>query len=789
MPLKTLVPTDPQAAFDVQDSTLSHDLLGRYVANTFQEIDAAQVNGGYPFDAVVIGAGMFGAYCAERLYRHGAKVALRILLIDAGAYLLGTHIQNLPRRLGGKIGGADNLRTSDTGTQNVIWGMPWLSNEGFPGLAYCVGGRSLFWGGWSPRLTTDDLANWPPDIRDYLTRPHGHAAYDLTEREIGVSPSTDYIVKATLYDKLNAAFDAARVDPALKNIITEVNEAPLAVQGSSPQSGVFPFDKFSSAPFVIDAIRDDVGRNTNHGDVSRRIFLLPRTQVLSLGTQAGAVTSIDVVSNGERKTLQVQPSCAVVLANGTIEASRLALNSLGVGSVIDQSGRRRLANLMAHTRSNITVKIKRSALGLAGAPHDLETTAHIVRGKAFGRRFHMQVTAAAIGGPDPEQNMWSMVPDIDLLDDMLANQDSEWITITLRCIGEMENQGSLVADPARSWVDQSFDTDRWGITRAYVNIGPTQTDKNVWSAMDDAAFTLAEKVAKAAANIKYWNGKQWLDARPQAGAPGTNFWNDKLGTTHHEAGPLFMGDPGASVTDTFGKFHGIANTYAVGPAVFPTLGSANPSLTALSLTRRTVDRIVANMNAPIDPAFAAMSLDPKDWTVVRRPANSSASFRHYGEVLESFDGYGLYWYTKQLFGNFILRVEWRVGRRDDNSGVYIRIPRWDVANPLEAADAQGHEIQIDERGYDSTTNTEGHALKRTGAIYDLQAPSSFPSAAIGQWNQYEIEANGPRITVKLNGELVNDYQSNRQAAGHIALQAHHYSSRVQFRGLQIQELP
>jgi len=72
-------------------------------------------------------------------------------MLDAGAFLLQSHIQNLPQQLGGKVGGPNYLRTRDdaTGAQNVIWGMPWISNEAFPGLAYCIGGRSLFWGGWS----------------------------------------------------------------------------------------------------------------------------------------------------------------------------------------------------------------------------------------------------------------------------------------------------------------------------------------------------------------------------------------------------------------------------------------------------------------------------------------------------------------------------------------------------------------------------------------------------------------------------------------------------------------
>src|SRR5229473_6816817 len=152
MTLPRLSPDVTPAPFDVQTTTFSHDVIGRYVCNTWDEITAAQASGGYPFDVVVIGAGMFGGYCAEKLYRRGSPSALRILVLDAGAFLLQSHIQNLPQQLGGKVGGPNYLRMRDdaSGAQNFIWGMPWISNEPFPGLAYCIGGRSLFWGGWSP---------------------------------------------------------------------------------------------------------------------------------------------------------------------------------------------------------------------------------------------------------------------------------------------------------------------------------------------------------------------------------------------------------------------------------------------------------------------------------------------------------------------------------------------------------------------------------------------------------------------------------------------------------------
>jgi choline dehydrogenase-like flavoprotein len=784
MPLADLVPGQNPAAFGVQQTAFSYDVLGRYTCTSWDEVAAAQASGGYPFDAIVIGAGMFGGYLAEKLYRAGGADALRILVLDAGALLFATHVQNLPQRLGGPIGGA-SLRKRDDGTQNVIWGMPWISNQGFPGLAYCIGGRSLFWGGWSPRLTKDDLARWPSELKSYLTGTTGNdGAYRQTEVEIGVQPSTDFIVKASLYRALFNRIEGV-VSPTAT--LTGVTEAPLAVQGSAPGSGLFSFDKFSSVPFLLDAIRDDVANDFGRGDIGRRLFVVPRAEVRQLNVQNRRVTRIDVTVNGIPQSLSVDPRCAVVLANGTIEATRLALGGLGVGSTM--FGAPRAGNLMAHLRSNIVVRIKRAALGLATPAPDLETTALLVRGQVGGRQFHIQLTSSAAVGADSEKNMWSMVPDIDLQASMVKNQDPNWVSVTLRSIGEMEDHRALEPDAKASWVDLSGENDQFGARRAYVQLVPTANDLALWTAMDRAAFDLALKIAGDPKSLEYWNKatNAWQTDPPKPDASGGGFWRDGLGTTHHEAGPLYMGGPGAGVTDLEGRFQNCANAYVAGPALFPTLGSANPSLTALSLARRTVGAIMRGATSAPDPAFTPLSLDPADWQMVRL-AGTAASMRHYGALLETNDAYGLYWYRKEAFADFVLKLEWRVARLDDNSGVYIRVPEPTVPNALQAADQQGHEIQIDEQGWDSATQTAGHPLKRTGALYDLQAPTAFPSASIGSWNEYVIEASGPTIKVTLNQQLVNTFVSDRRRSGYIALQAHHFTSRVQFRNLQVKRL-
>src|SRR2546422_10587545 len=38
-----------------------------------------------------------------------------------------------------------------------VWGLAWQRNARHPGLAYCLGGRSLFWFGWSPQLLVSEM--------------------------------------------------------------------------------------------------------------------------------------------------------------------------------------------------------------------------------------------------------------------------------------------------------------------------------------------------------------------------------------------------------------------------------------------------------------------------------------------------------------------------------------------------------------------------------------------------------------------------------------------------------
>lgn len=560
---------------DVQQTEFSIDALGRYVCSQWSE---AVGNGGPPFDAVVIGAGMYGAYCAEKIYRLGSASGRRVLLLEAGSFLVSEHVQNLAR-IGLNVPGPISPASDPGVPRELVWGIPWRSHDEFPGLAYCVGGKSLYWGGWCPQLTTADLQAWPQTVADDLLDMY----VDVAD-ETGVLQTTDFIT-GDLYEALKAAFEQAT--PLTPHIelglgTSGIEAAPLAVQGSPPASGLFSFDKFSSAPILIDAIREDVGAS-GVNDANRRLFLVPRAHVIKLHANGGVVTHIDVAVNGLRHFLPINPDCAVVMALSAIESTRLALLSFPTPLM----GR----HLMGHVRSDFTVRIRRSVFG--PLPQFLETAALLVRGVTPQGRFHLQVTAAANQASESDQLLFRMIPDLDNLNGILANQQSEWVAITLRGIGEMRgDRFTPIPNANGSWINLSpFEADEFGAARAWVQIKLAPEDLTLWQAMDQATIELAQRVAGQPSNLEYFYDNAWRATPPPLNRPFPE-WHRGLGTTYHEAGTLWMGDdPNQSVTDANGRFHHIQNAFACDQSLFPTVGSVNPALTGLALARRLAEHL------------------------------------------------------------------------------------------------------------------------------------------------------------------------------------------------------
>ena len=485
VPLPRLIPGVDQVA--VQETRFTTDAVGRFVANTWDEATSSG-----PFSAVVVGAGAYGAYCAVQIRR--AHPTARVLVLDAGSYLVGEHVQNL-----GDLGlnvPAPIMPSADLGVaREQVWGLPWRGNVEFPGLAYCLGGKSVYWGGWCPRLSAADLTSWPATTRNWLT-----AHYSRVESETGVVPGTDFI-----FGDLQAALQPAVTAAAATAPFTGVEAAPIAVQGSPPVSGLFSFDKYSSLPLLTGAVRRDVG-DSGGADAARRLFVVPRAHVVALHTHDGTVRTIEVDVDGIRRFLDLAPGCHVVLAASTIESTRIALQSFPTPLM----GR----NLMAHVRSDFAVRVARAAL--PPQPGPVQTAALLVRGQTASGRFHLQLTAST-SRTDSDDLLFRMIPDIEELAAHTTAVDPDWIPITMRGIGEMHgDRATPVHDPTRSWIDLSpFETDEYGAPRAFVHLVARPEDLAMWTAMDTAAIELAQTIAGAPDRIQYlWDGQWRADPFP-----------------------------------------------------------------------------------------------------------------------------------------------------------------------------------------------------------------------------------------------------------------------------------
>jgi choline dehydrogenase-like flavoprotein len=852
-----------------QTTQFTRDVLGRYICNGIDEAlqstdknafrpDGSPQSDARPFDIVVIGGGSFGPVVAQHLFAQDKTRSHRILVLEAGSFLLTEHVQNLPT-LGLHPPGPT---TADPGVaRNEVWGLPWRTNDqfGFPGLAYCVGGRSIFFGGWSPQLLEAETLQWPASVMNELRNPlpDGSPGYfRQASEQIGTNVTNDFISgelhRALRYQLFSgivggdvpAAIPLASLPltidvpsstpPVVRNLLKL--EAPLAVQSRS-QPGLFPSNKFSAVPLMMQATRSASFESMKGlpypDDVKKRLMIVPQCHVIRLVTDVtggmGQVTAVQArvytgfcSSTGVESsdvTIPVADGGKVIIALGTIESTRLALLSFPGITNYDLIGQ----NLLAHLRSNLTIRIPRDALvALNPAVRALQASALFVKGQHTHTdgtvgRFHLQITAAGLEQPgtNSEAELFKKIPDLETLDAM-RQADDESVVITIRGIGEMEPQ-----NPASN-ITLAAEADEVGVQRAFVEITPSAKDNGLWDAMDQAADDVA----------KIFAGTEGFEVLTQegfksvtAGDPtnqlpvlvpythmATGGRRDGLGTTHHEAGPLWMGDnPSTSVTDVNGRFHFVSNAYVAGPALFPTVGSPNPMLTGVALGRRLADHLAQVPPVTPDPGFTLLfdGANMDKWqmsTIKNQPGKDNpGAFLLVDGTLESLPGtdLGLLWHTDPTPPNFVLKLEWLRWRDDDNSGVFIRFPHPDSKgynNTAYVAIHFGFEVQIDQLARD-----DGASIHKTGAIYDLAGPATpdaLPVNPPGQWNEFEIRVEGQDYTVFLNGTQITTLtfavgsdpahldRGLPTSAGDprfVGLQTH--TGRVAFRKIQIKPLP
>jgi hypothetical protein len=853
-------------ALSSESTSFTLDNMGRFLCNTLQEAreSTGQGVGGRTrdFDVIIIGGGTFGSVVAEHLFIADTTRSRRILVLEAGPFVLPEHVQNMPF-----MGGAPDMR------------VPWANHPAlnYAGLLFAIGGRSLSWGGWSPEMLDEELAAWPPSTRDALRPAAAQGYFAQASRQIGVKDTNDFIygplhtaLRKQLHDGLKLpgnetgfAFADLLDHPAIRypdpgeppvdakllrdwlglpatdtTSLADLHElfkleAPLAVQ-STTLPGLFPTNKFSAVPGLIRAARiasndaDGVGAAA---DSRKRLIIVPDCHVQELITETQSdnwvnVTGVRVWQNGSSTDVMLAPprnggKSAVVISLGTIETTRVALTTFQQ-SLQGRAAERMGKNLVAHLRSNLTIRLPRKAIEANLPPTvipSLQCSALLVKGKtSSGRTFHFQITAAGLNklGVDSEAELFKKIPTLEHLGDMLRATD-DTVVITIRGIGEMtaRNPDSFVD---LSTTEKDFDRPKAVVTlgnsKASIQDFPggaeTNIDRATWTAMDAVSDKIAlifagnepfEILASATRVIPVPAGP---DAQRLATLAAFTARRDDLGTTHHDAGTMRMGDTIAdAVTNDFGRIHDTTNCYVAGPALFPTLGSPNPMLTGVALGRSTGDLLNRSVLPGPDPIispqpevgfrslFDGTAATFGKWRLAGPPGGGMAHVN--GEMVSYGDGgLRLFYYATETFGDFTLRLQFRIfDPAKHNSGVFLRFARptldltpaqasrlahdapFDLGNPAWKPVVTGFEVQVDDNALGDSTKDfygiqpepNGLFKNRTGAIYKIQAGDRIwhlntnepaiqnytpgPPLLPGVWFEYEIVVQGDDYTVFL----------------------------------------
>lgn len=776
-----------------QQTDFSLDVLGRYVCNSLEEAllstDRSLDPDARPFDMVIVGGGSFGSVLASHLFSADSSRSHRILVLEAGPYVYPEHVQNLPPGFDG----------------GPVWNVPWIADPSLnykDGLAFCLGGRSVLWGGWSPRLIDSEYDDpcWPNEAKRDLTEkvlpPHApkESYLDQASGQIGTDDTNDFVfgplhtaLRNTVYQGLTSRNDESK--PLLTGNRGKLDspvdlEAPLAVQSTSMRAGFFPFNKFNGVQLIVRAARSaqtEAQLNSSGQEIfNKRLMVVVNTRVLSLQRDGRRIASVIT----DRGPVRLEGGAKVFLALGTIESTRLAMQVLPNQAGL--IGR----NLMAHLRSNLTIRVPRASFPELDPSNpvnkELQVSALFVKGiqdLPGGRKghFHVQITASGVGefGNDSEAELFKKIPNIDELD-RFDDLTDKWIVITFRGIGEMFGDKTDTA-ANRITLDKASEGQNFHQPRAVVNLsaGPAGSDEQkLWDAMDLACLDLAGMVGNEG-EVQYMYSARtgrWWDTKKPTLDQLRSMIRDALGTTHHESGTLWMGsDASTSVTDHWGRFWESDNLYAVGPALLPRMGSPNPMLSGVALTRRTGDHLLRQNLTRAEDNFISL-FDGSDKSFGRWLMAGQGTFALIdGQlVAQPGGGIGLLYYAAGQFGDFVLRAQFLLskptGEGNDNSGIFVRfrdprLPRAEgeqpYANQAYIGVETGFEIQIDEEARGDKTLTppedDGADFNRTGAIYKVrdQEYARGPNIVAQQWYEFEIEVNQDVYVAKLRkvGEL------------------------------------
>ncbi len=482
-----------------------------------------------PSRIVIVGGGMAGLEVAARLSSEGVE---NIVVLEAGPV--------------GDLRHNNMATTADAALRSWLipetdpyFACPWRSINpphytGPSGLRRRLGGRSLYWYGVA--LPVDpwallDATAWPREV-----------VVDLVESWLG-GPGLYDLTRDMLARWKGDILETDETASVMSICGLLLRPTPRAIcHGRSASDHWYAYSP-------LDAWRDPAtGTLTSAPD---GVMLVTGARVEQLVIKDKLI-GLAVSADDGIPAIHV-PATIVVLAAGTLENTRLAIQAL-------------------------------TAAGALEAPRLRGISDHIVQG------FFLRLPAAdgtALTGVLPWGSHYASCEASarsNLFID-ISWQGRDMVLVDVRVTGEQ-----LPDD--QNWAECEIDTSPpWGLS---VHATPSRTDWTVINAQRMLLQSVWDVVATAtgrrASTLDFGEFENptrtnayilpELIQQTELGVPLT--WSSYLGVEDHEAGTLPLND----VLTSDHEFAKIDGLFAAGPSTFPRMGAANPTLTTLALARR-----------------------------------------------------------------------------------------------------------------------------------------------------------------------------------------------------------
>jgi choline dehydrogenase-like flavoprotein len=568
-----------------------------------------------PYDAVIVGAGISGALSAYRLSQAGK----RVLVIDAGPAVppnRGGYMETFylamaktPESPYPEIPNAPNPLTLDvnsspnTGYFIQKGALPFAST-----YERVAGGTTWHWMGTSLRLLPNDFAlntnygvgvNWP------ITYDDLEPWYCEAEREIGVAGNVaDQSYLGLHFSKpypmpgIVQSYMDQRISARIGQMQLFGN--PVTVSPTPQARNSVPYDQrrvcagnTNCIPICpIQAKYDATIHIQKAEQLGAEVWYQTVATSVNVDAETGRITGINYKQyqqqNGPETGSGTLTATLYVLAAHAVETAKVLLNSRtatmpgGVANRSDQVGR----NLMDHPVQLSWAKMPEPVYPLRGP---LSTSGiESLRDGAF--RSQHPAIRMEIGNEgwnwaenDPWNSLNNLVTGGAFGADLKAGVNADIIPQTR--LGSLVEQLPMSTNTVTLSEDQ---TDHLGQPRPVIHY-------------DLDSYTRSGFQAAAQASTAIFNqmGATEFTTPPPATLPTAFEYDDELYQLRgagHLMGTYRMGtDPTQSVVDANQRSHDHQNLYLLGSGVFPSVGTANPTLTIAALTLMAAKQMVIDL--------------------------------------------------------------------------------------------------------------------------------------------------------------------------------------------------